>query len=431
MRNKCPLCKEPVTKRSLCPDTRSSAMVAMLKKLRDAYQDLFHASCSQLPLDARRRRSEWTHAPMPNLTQAFPHPVKDTTDQNDDPESEHSEREETPCDTSPLLPHRSSTVSILSTPLRNGDVEDEEDFRNRLLEAPDSQLPFDSQSISISTQNVRDIQKIKESIEKELLDIQEELEQDLPSSVHDNNDDDPVMPDSPVFNSQVRRRARTLASSQQENERIPSTPADSINTRRSVLLCSGLSTEENEMVNQFVGLVDGTVIAAYNDEVTHLIIKCEDEDKMLAVRTLKYFQTIAGGKWAVNVDWVRDSLKRGIALSENPYELQGDGDGFLGGPRRSRLSPGQLFDGWTIAFDGDSFDGICREAMSTACTTLGANIVQNIADIRKPKHVIVRGDGSRCAVNNVTLDATWILDSICSYAIQPMHDYHAFLEDST
>ena len=51
------------------------------------------------------------------------------------------------------------------------------------------------------------------------------------------------------------------------------------------------------------------LVAAYEARVTHVIVRADPEDNS-AERTLKFLYGVAGRKWIVSIEWVRQCLRQ-------------------------------------------------------------------------------------------------------------------------
>lgn len=138
----------------------------------------------------------------------------------------------------------------------------------------------------------------------------------------------------------------------QSNIKSTSNPTSSRETKKLVLICTGLSTSESLLVHRLVKSLQGNthhsaqLLPSWTPMVTHVIVKCDEDGT--TDRTLKYLYGVASGCWVVNVEWVKQCLERGKILPETEYESL-DSTGYRG-PQRARLKCRQLLKDCTICY---------------------------------------------------------------------------------
>ncbi|KAL3320117.1 Breast cancer 1, early onset [Cichlidogyrus casuarinus] len=146
--------------------------------------------------------------------------------------------------------------------------------------------------------------------------------------------------------SQPTEIPETVFSTPMENkENVPerhfSTPIEEIKDKRISLTGSGLNVEGNRMLAEFAKRFSADKRNRFEvGETTHVVMMPSGEGRRVVARTFKYFMGILNHCWIVNVEWLRESLKRDEMASEEEFEVTGDtvcGDAH-GGPKRSRLS---------------------------------------------------------------------------------------------
>ncbi|EHA8587102.1 putative protein BREAST CANCER SUSCEPTIBILITY 1 [Cocos nucifera] len=121
------------------------------------------------------------------------------------------------------------------------------------------------------------------------------------------------------------------------------------------LLCgSSLSNMEKDVLNDFVSLTGASVTNTWKANVTHVIAATDEHGA--CSRTLKVLMAILGGKWVLNVEWLRACMKAGHPVPEEPHEISHDIHGAFDGPRNGRIRAMQkapkLFTGLTFYFSG-------------------------------------------------------------------------------
>ncbi|KAF7842918.1 protein BREAST CANCER SUSCEPTIBILITY 1-like protein isoform X1 [Senna tora] len=141
--------------------------------------------------------------------------------------------------------------------------------------------------------------------------------------------------------------------------------------KKIVLCCSALSGLERDVVSEFERATKVTVLKKWDASVTHVIASIDENGA--CKRTLKVLQGILEGKWILNVEWIKASLKAKEPVDEEPYEITVDIHGIRDGPRLGRLrilnKQPKLFDGYKFYFMGDflpSYKGYLQDLVIAA-----------------------------------------------------------------
>ncbi|XP_070211918.1 uro-adherence factor A-like [Littorina saxatilis] len=212
--------------------------------------------------------------------------------------------------------------------------------------------------------------------------------------------------------------------------------------KRLGFISSGLDPEKSSVLRKLAEMNECKVYSKFNDSVTHVIMRT-NPDSRVCERTLKYFQGIAGQCWVLSFDWVLHSMKAGHFVPEKHYEIHGDtikGENHCG-PSLSRMSTSPLLQGFALASVGASPD-MSKKELTQLLTLMGAEVVEDPWDLAShpAKHKLVL----RCVDSDtqpptpaeielfngqykhfglVTVAREWILDSICTNHLLPLHDY--------
>ncbi|XP_065323095.1 breast cancer type 1 susceptibility protein homolog [Gordionus sp. m RMFG-2023] len=109
-----------------------------------------------------------------------------------------------------------------------------------------------------------------------------------------------------------------------DNNYLVASPCVSIKreTKPLVLITSGLAATESEVIHKFLGFFNATLLPKYSDDVTHVIVKTDENLK--CERTLKYFLGVAGKKWVMSMEWARSCLSAMKIIDEEYFEVRGD-----------------------------------------------------------------------------------------------------------
>ncbi|XP_036612013.1 BRCA1-associated RING domain protein 1 [Trichosurus vulpecula] len=138
-----------------------------------------------------------------------------------------------------------------------------------------------------------------------------------------------------------------------------------------VLLSSGLTSDQQQLLNQLATVLKAKKCHEFNSTVTHIIVPGDTVQ-----RTMKCILGIISGCWILKFDWVKASLESRMCELEEKYEMPG-------GPQRSRLNREQLlpklFDGCYFYFEG-TFKHHSKDELIKLAKVSGGQILN-----RKPK----------------------------------------------
>ena len=231
-----------------------------------------------------------------------------------------------------------------------------------------------------------------------------------------------------------------------------------------------MKEEEEEDESQSIINYQVEVVDYFEPTISHLIINTSSSSssssssRIAKTRTLKYLKSLLCGKWILDVRWVKDSIKSGVILREEEYEIFKDAKSTMGdGPKRARLhmlshrlsssssssrddcdgeeedggGGGILFDGIEFSLTGIEYWQEDTQPSSTDISQLillgGGTIVpysssntnnkkrkrsESSSKKRIRRNVVVRGGGEGEGVST-----QWVLDSISNYKIQNEDSY--------
>ncbi|XP_031307683.2 BRCA1-associated RING domain protein 1 [Camelus dromedarius] len=138
-----------------------------------------------------------------------------------------------------------------------------------------------------------------------------------------------------------------------------------------VLIGSGLSSEQQKMLNELAAILKAKKCAEFDSTVTHVIVPGDTVQS-----TLKCMLGILSGCWILKFEWVKACLQRKEWEQEEKYEIPE-------GPQRSRLNREQLlpklFDGCYFYFGG-TFKHHPKDNLTKLVAAAGGQILS-----RKPK----------------------------------------------
>lgn len=138
-----------------------------------------------------------------------------------------------------------------------------------------------------------------------------------------------------------------------------------------VLIGSGLSSEQQKMLDELVTILKAKKCAEFDSTVTHVIVP-----DGAVQSTLKCMLGILNGCWILKFDWVKACLQNKTCEQEEKYEVPD-------GPQRSRLNQEQLlpklFDGCYFYFGG-TFKRLPKDNLIKLVTAAGGQILS-----RRPK----------------------------------------------
>ncbi|KAB1222787.1 hypothetical protein CJ030_MR2G022278 [Morella rubra] len=148
-----------------------------------------------------------------------------------------------------------------------------------------------------------------------------------------------------------------------------------VSSKKLVLCCSALTTPERETVSDFERSSGVTVLKKWDTSVTHVIASTEENGACR--RTLKVLLGILGGKWILNMEWIKACMKVMELVDEKPYEITVDVHGIREGPRLGRLrflnKQPKLFNGCKFYLMGDfitSYKGYLQDLIIAAGGTI-------------------------------------------------------------
>ncbi|XP_058520956.1 BRCA1-associated RING domain protein 1 [Ochotona princeps] len=138
-----------------------------------------------------------------------------------------------------------------------------------------------------------------------------------------------------------------------------------------VLIGSGLSSEQQKMLDELTIILKAKKCAEFDSTVTHVIVP-----DGAVQSTLKCMLGILNGCWILKFDWVKACLQSKTCEQEEKYEVPD-------GPQRSRLNQEQLlpklFDGCYFYFGG-TFKRLPKDNLIKLVTAAGGQILS-----RRPK----------------------------------------------
>ncbi|KAI5058520.1 hypothetical protein GOP47_0026690 [Adiantum capillus-veneris] len=214
-----------------------------------------------------------------------------------------------------------------------------------------------------------------------------------------------------------------------------------------VICGTGLSPRANELLTTFVSSFGLTIEKTWSSFVTHLIVGTDEVGA--ARRTFKYLMANLEGKWILKIDWISACIAANQCLNEEPYEVNLDIHGMIGGPRHARgmavAKMHKLFHGLRFYFLGE-YTAAYRADLQSLLTNGGGLVLAQMPDLseRDQKECIVilyskdmYPDTSASHKEELNkskyLEAkslagmmgakvaghTWILDSVAAYELQP------------
>ncbi|XP_027729578.1 BRCA1-associated RING domain protein 1 [Vombatus ursinus] len=138
-----------------------------------------------------------------------------------------------------------------------------------------------------------------------------------------------------------------------------------------VLLSSGLTSDQQQLLNKLATVLKAKKCTEFNSTVTHIIVPGDTVQ-----RTMKCILGIISGCWVLKFNWVKACLESRMCELEEKYEMPG-------GPQRSRLNREQLlpklFDGCYFYFEG-TFKRHSKDELIKLAKASGGQILN-----RKPK----------------------------------------------
>lgn len=189
------------------------------------------------------------------------------------------------------------------------------------------------------------------------------------------------------------------------------------------LVGSGLTRAQLQQARVFAKKQGGRIAECYNGSTTHVIVNADENCRCL--RTLKYLQGIASGRWIVDYRWIKDSMEKQNILPEATYEVRGDHLYCVNAPQTARLSlargGSRLFSGMTF-FVMDGCSPLPKDQISKLLQLAGGKIVSN------PKSCLVICDTvptSNGLFDSTCILSSWVTDSLSHYKLLSVRDYLA------
>ncbi|XP_062608302.1 uncharacterized protein LOC134270140 [Saccostrea cucullata] len=208
---------------------------------------------------------------------------------------------------------------------------------------------------------------------------------------------------------------------------------------------SGFTSDEKVELLAIAKRIDSIKVEeSLTEQVTHLIMKTDENDMKFCNRTLKYLRGVSKKCWVLNAGWITDSAMSGKLLSEENYEITGNIIDVAGtrtrinhfGPRKARRRRGKLFSHLKFHLIEES-EAMCTEDAVFLITQCGGHIVQDTsAEI--PNLILYLGDCETenkgtsidsCVrdLHNVQdvpiIEREWLIDCISSYTRKCFKEY--------
>ncbi|XP_065342775.1 uncharacterized protein LOC135941317 [Cloeon dipterum] len=168
-----------------------------------------------------------------------------------------------------------------------------------------------------------------------------------------------------------------------------------------------------------------SVNTSMNQTVTHLVVPHSED--MNTVSTLKFYLAVAKGLWVVSIHWVSDCISSGRIIPEEPYEMK-NMHGF-DGPRKSRLSKGNIFHDFEMFCLDGIYTGVSREQIKDIIRCGGGLALKSIREPQKKKYRLVIcasenvDEGAMEDSNCVVLMMDWVLESVENYRLASAFNY--------
>ncbi|GAB6026803.1 Breast cancer 1, early onset [Chamberlinius hualienensis] len=206
-------------------------------------------------------------------------------------------------------------------------------------------------------------------------------------------------------------------------------------TKSYAFVTSGINAHQLKQVKQLVQLLKGSFSPSFTPKVTSHVIVNTGKNR-LAERTFKYLTGISCGCWIVSFDWVVESLKAGFGLPEEDYEALGDNnDGAHGGPTKARLNPTLLLKDFQVLIM-EPFKDLTKDQVVSLVENCGATIITHpsringitskqliLADKNPNDNTVQLYSELHRSYGLSTVNRDWLLDSVASYTVKPLHNY--------
>lgn len=192
-----------------------------------------------------------------------------------------------------------------------------------------------------------------------------------------------------------------------------------------VILSTNLDKNEIKALKSNVKKLKGKVVKEYTSKVTHVITTVNEDN--IARRTLKYSIGIISGKWIVNNEWVKESLKKGKWLYEGDFEVLGD-HVCKDGPYKGRTQNQELFKDLKIYLLG-SFESPnpSKKELTLLIENGGGKVMK---EIDKECKIIVDRSRMRDELEEIKkehernpISFTWLLDCTSHYKLIDFKEY--------
>eukprot|EP00002_Diphylleia_rotans_P019065 TRINITY_DN3692_c0_g1_i6.p1 TRINITY_DN3692_c0_g1~~TRINITY_DN3692_c0_g1_i6.p1 ORF type:complete len:404 (-),score=68.54 TRINITY_DN3692_c0_g1_i6:482-1693(-) len=121
-----------------------------------------------------------------------------------------------------------------------------------------------------------------------------------------------------------------------------------------VILTTSVSESDKRELRQSISKINGTIVDKLKPGVTHLVANVDQNNCVR--RTLKYLEGLLQGAWILDIHWLRLSSRLGEWATEEDFEVKGDSQ-VMGGPKRAREARSRgdpaLFVGYSFYLHGD------------------------------------------------------------------------------
>ena len=185
-----------------------------------------------------------------------------------------------------------------------------------------------------------------------------------------------------------------------------------------VIAVSSFADKEQDLdvVDSVIKTIPGYRFAStMTKNVTHLIV---GENR----RTLKVLLAIAKGLWVVSFQWVVASVEEGKWLSPENYEVEKWFPGAMNARKARHKGEAPLLDGKMVFLNGKSMS-VSQENLTELVEAAGGQVVNAFKDcdlcISSATASLPRVKGKKIDV----VSEEWLLDSISSYSLLPVHGY--------